>query len=266
MSGATENKVYVVTGANRNIGLGIVKTLLARPQHTVVATVRSEEAKTSLEDEARSVPKGTGSTLEIIKYDFSTAVPPEQVESTFAKLNIGHIDVLVLNTGGAQPLVHPSVTKAEDMRAAFELNSIAPLLVFQGLKSYLLQSKSTPKVISVTSAVGSIGDMDPFGGGGYGPSRAAQNWVARSIHLEFNGTKGDTRLICIALHPGWVQTETGQFAVDQWQSAFKAIDYKIEMPPTKLEDSISGIIKVIDDATAEHSGKFLTFEGKTLPW
>lgn len=266
MSATTETKVYVVTGANRGLGLGLVQSLLARPQHTVVATVRSEQATQSLEDEVKSVTKGTGSTLEIIQYDFSTAIAPNQVESTFAKLNIQHIDVLVLNAGGAQPMVPPSETTAEDLRAAFETNTIAPLLVFQGLKSYLLQAKSTPKLIWVTSSVGSIGDMDPFGGGAYGPSRAAQNWLARSIHLEFNGTKGDTRLIAIPLHPGWVQTRAGQYVVDQWQSALKAIDYNIEKPPTTLEDSVSGMIKVIDDATAEQSGQFLTFEGKSLPW
>jgi len=266
MSAAMDNTVYVVTGANRGLGLGLVQSLLARPQHTVVATVRSEQAKHVLEDEVKSISTGTGSKLEIIQYDFSTAIDPREVESNFAKLGMQHIDVLVLNAGGAQPMVPPSETTAEDLRADFETNTIAPLLVFQGLKHYLLRAKSMPKLIWVTSSVGSIADMDPFGGGAYGPSRAAQNWLARSIHLEFNGTKGNTRLIAIPLHPGWVQTRAGQFVVDQWQSALKAINYDIEKPPTTLEESVCGMIRVIDNATEEQSGQFLTYEGKTLPW
>ena len=261
-----DNTVYVVTGANRGLGLGLVQSLLARPQHTVVAIVRSEQAKYLLEDEIKNISTGTNSKLEIILYDFSTATDPKQVDSNFAELDIQHIDVLVLNAGGAQAMVPPSETTAEDLRVAFETNTIAPLLVFQGLKQYLLRAKSIPKLIWVSSSVGSIADMDPFGGGAYGPSRAAQNWLARSIHLEINGTKGHARLIAISLHPGWVQTRAGQFVLDQCQSALKAINHDIEKPPTKLEESVCGMIKVIDNATVEHSGQFLTYEGKNLPW
>ncbi|KAI4911465.1 hypothetical protein J4E85_011134 [Alternaria conjuncta] len=240
MSAGIDNTVYVVTGANRGLGLDFVQSLLTRPQHTVVATVRSEQAKHVLEDEIKSISKGTGSKLEVTQYDFSTAIDPKEVES--------------------------NESTAKDLRAAFETNTIAPLLVFQGLKQYLLRANSIPKLIWVTSSVESIADMGPFGGGAYGPSRAAQNWLARSIHLEYNGTKGNTRLIVIPLHPGWVQTRAGQFVVDQWQSALKAINYEMESPPTTLEESVCGMIKVIDNATAEHSGQVLTYEGKMLPW
>ncbi|KAI4680531.1 hypothetical protein J4E81_010212 [Alternaria sp. BMP 2799] len=236
MSAAIDNTVYIVTGANRGLGLGFVQSLLTRPQHTVVAT------------------------------DFSTAIDPKEVESKFAKFGFQHIDVPLLNAGGAQPMVPPSETTAKDLRAAFETNTIAPLLVFQGLKQYLLGANSIPKLIWVTSSVGSIADMDPFGGGAYGPSQAAQNWLARSNHLEYNSTKENTRLIVIPLHPGWVQTRADQFVVDQWQSALIAINYEIENPPTTLEESVCGMITVINNATAEHSGQFLTYKGKMLPW
>jgi NAD(P)-dependent dehydrogenase (short-subunit alcohol dehydrogenase family) len=266
MSTTTDTKVYVVTGANRGLGLGLVQSLLVRPQHTVVATVRSAEAKKSLQAEVKTVTPGTNSTLFIIQFDFSTSIAPEEVESTFAALKIDHIDVLILNAGGAQPMVQPSLTTAPDLRAAFETNTIAPLLVFQGLKSYLLCAKSTPKLIWVTSSVGSIGDMDAFGGGAYGPSRAAQNWLARSIHLEMNGTKGETKMIVVPLHPGWVQTRAGQYVVDQWKEELKKVEYEIEKPPTSVGVSVEGMIGVIEGAGVEQSGQFLTFEGKTLPW
>ncbi|RMZ67767.1 short-chain dehydrogenase reductase SDR [Pyrenophora seminiperda CCB06] len=263
-----KKKVYVITGANRGLGLGLVQALLARPQHTVVATVRSSDAQQSLENIIRTTTKGAGSTLSILQFDFSTAIPPAQIASTFASLNIPHIDVLILSAGGATPMVPPSQTTAEDLRSAYETNTIAPLLVFQGLKKYLLRSTSSsllPKLIWLTSSVGSIADMDALGGGAYGPSRAAQNWLARSIHLECNGG-GTSRLIVIPLHPGWVQTRAGQFVVDQWQDALKAVEYEIEQPPISIEESVGGMLRVIDGATAEQSGRFLSFEGKSLPW
>ena len=260
------SKVYLITGANRGLGFGLVLSLLAQSGYTVVATVRNEQAKEILQDETKDAPKGTGSTLEIIQFDFTIAIPPDEVAKAFARLNTPHIDVLILNAGRAYPMVPPSETTAEDLRAAFETNTIAPLLVFQGLKPYLLKAAGTPKLIWITSSVGSIAAMDPFGGGAYGPSRAAQNWLARSNHLEFNGTKGAPRLIAFPLHPGWVQTRAGQYVVDQWQAALKAIEYEIEQPPTTIKDSVSGMLKVINEATVAQSGQFLTFEGKTLSW
>jgi hypothetical protein len=35
---------------------------------------------------------------------------------------------------------------------------------------------------------------------------------------------------------------------------------------TTPEQSVKGMLKVIEDVTLEDSGKFLTWEGKILPW
>lgn len=40
----------------------------------------------------------------------------------------------------------------------------------------------------------------------------------------------------------------------------------LESAPTTTEDSVNGIVKVIDEATREKSDKFMTFEGKEIPW
>lgn len=106
----------------------------------------------------------------------------------------------------------------------------------------------------VTSSVGSIEEMEPLPGGAYGPSRAAKNWLTKALHQEH---KADG-LIVIALHPGWVQTRAGQFAADQWGYA--------QEPPLTVEASVAGMLEVIDTATQDESGKFLTQEGRVLGW
>ncbi|KAM0247608.1 hypothetical protein ACHAQJ_009774 [Trichoderma viride] len=246
------NYVYVVTGANRGLGLGLVLSLLTRPNTTVIATVRNEEAASALTQESIVALKGLGSRLRILKLDFSIMSSPVEVREAF-NFGIDHIDVLINNAGGAQPMVPAAEITASDLRAAFEVNTIAPLLVFQALWPFLQKSLS-PKLIMITSSVGSIADMEPVPGGAYGPSKAALNWLTKALHLE----NKDRGLIVIALHPGWVQTRAGQFVADQWGFA--------SGPPDTIESSVEGMLKIIDEASKETSGKFITQNGQILGW
>lgn len=252
---ADKNKiktVYFVTGANRGLGLGLVKTLVARPDTTVIATVRSPQAAAVLKEETAALQ----GHLHIIELDFSQAIAPETIRSAVAQLGVGHLDVLINNAGSVPPMVPALQTTADDLRAAFESDTIAPLLVFQALWPLLQKAPPprSPKLIMITSSVGSIAEMEPVPGGAYGPSRAAKNWLTKALHQEHK----DDGLIAIALHPGWVQTRAGQFAADQWGYA--------KGPPTTVEASVAGMMQVIDTATADTSGKFLTQEGEVLGW
>lgn len=167
------NTVYVITGGNRGIGLGLVKSLLARPSTTVIASVRNREAAASLE--AEDVSLGAGSQLHVAILDFSLAMPPaEMLEAIEAATAVDHIDVLINNAGSCPPMSIATQTSAEDMRAAFKTNTIAPLMVFQALWPLLQRAKTgASKVIMVTSTVGGIGYQEPLPGGAYGPSKAA---------------------------------------------------------------------------------------------
>lgn len=250
MVGEEINTVYVVTGANRGLGLGLVRKLLTRPHTTIIATVRSEQAATSLKGEI-SMDQGN---LHIIELDFSKAIAPEVIRKMVDQLGVDHIDVLINNAGSVPAMTPAITTTAADLRAAFETDTIAPLLVFQALWPLLQKSKSSPKLIMVTSSVGSIAEMEPVPGGAYGPSRAAKNWLTKALHQEHK----DDGLIAIAMHPGWVQTRAGQFAADQWGYA--------QGPPVTVESSVAGMLNVIDTATQDQSGKFLTQEGEVLGW
>ena len=94
-------------------------------------------------------------------------------------------------------------TSAEDLRESFETNTIAPLMVFQAFWPLMQKSAATPKLVMTTSSVGSITQMEPMPGGAYGPTKAALNWITKSLHHQHE------RLIAIALHPGWGQDAHG---------------------------------------------------------
>ncbi|GJC89908.1 norsolorinic acid ketoreductase nor1 [Colletotrichum liriopes] len=256
------NIVYVLTGGNRGIGLGIVKKLLARPATTVVASVRNEAAAATLTTDAASIDNGDGSNLHIMILDFSVAVAPLAIRKAFTAATAGtidRVDVLIANASMVSPLTPSITTTAEDLRTSFEVNTISPLLTFQGLWPFMDKPRSAgespPKFIAITSCVGSIECLEPVPGGAYGPSKAALNWITKSLHLQHK----DSGLVSVAIHPGWVQTDAGRFSAKSW-------GYE-PGPPDTIEDSVDGILKVIDKATRETaSGKFLTQTGQLFPW
>ena len=109
---------------------------------------------------------------------------------------LDHIDVLIANTGINNNIGRVLETAAEDMRAHFEINAIAPLLLFQAALPLLEKSKQ-PKFIAISSSMGSISEMEPLKGLAYGASKSALNYIARKIHWEHEN------LVSVALHPGY---------------------------------------------------------------
>lgn len=252
------NTVYVVTGTNKGIGLGLVKALLARPATTVVASVRSDDAAATLKSAVADVTKGDGSVLHVMLLDFSTAPSPAAVREAFTAATAGTIDrvhVLISNAASPFPMTPTSATAADDFRRAFEINTIAPLMVFQGLWPLMDAPEGEPpaKFIGITSSVGSIECLEPVPGGAYGPSKAALNHITKSLHAQHKN------LVAVALHPGWVQTYMGDYAAKAW-------GYE-PGPPDTIDSSVTGVLQVVDAASRETtSGKFVTQTGQVMPW
>lgn len=255
------NTTYVITGANRGIGLGLVQAYLARPSTTVVGVVRNDTAATSLKTAAEKVTKGTNSLLHVVQVDFSAAGSPEAVRERFlaATGGLSHVNTLIYSAGHVTTMAPTIAITAEHLRESFEINTIGPLTAFQAL--WPLMEKGTaatgapPKFIMLSSSMGSIGGMEPFPGGAYGPSKAAANYIVKALHLQM----GQSGLVSVALHPGWVQTAMGDFVAKEWNYAAG--------PPDTVEDSVKGIVKVVDEASRETvSGKFVTQTGQELPW
>ncbi|KAL2132226.1 hypothetical protein VTI74DRAFT_4082 [Chaetomium olivicolor] len=235
------NTVYVATGTNSGLGLGMVKTFLSGLNTTVIGTVRNAAASETLKSEAASVHAATTAACTLFKLDFPNAVPAEKIRETFAAAcpDVGHVDVYVNNAGFSTPMAAVALVSASDMRAAYETNTIAPLLVFHAFRPLLPN----------------IGGMEPVPGGAYGPSKAALNYLTKAIHVQEEASD----MVAVALHPGWVQMRNGHFVAKEW-------GYE-PGPPVTVEDSVKGMVSIIDGATRESfSGQLVTMTGQILPW
>jgi len=79
----------------------------------------------------------------------------------------------------------------------------------------------------------------------YRCSKAAVNAASRSMHVDLK----KSGIIVIALHPGWVRTDMGG-----------------PKAPLSIDESANGITTLLESLNSSHSGKFLQYDGKELPW
>ncbi|KAE8442533.1 hypothetical protein EG329_003248 [Mollisiaceae sp. DMI_Dod_QoI] len=246
MSGLT----YLITGANRGIGKGLLSAYVLRPNTTVIAAVRNIKSAT---EAFSSVPLGPGSKIITVKIDSTIDTDAAAaVEELKTKYGITNIDVL-LPVAGLLDVIAPVLeTPAEQMRKHFEVNSIAPLILLQAFKP-LLDASSSPKFLVLTSSLGSIGDMQnmPVPFFAYGASKAAANYFVRKVAFE------NPKLVSMAFNPGWVQTDMGSSAAKQ---------VGLDDAPMTLEDSINGLLKLFDEASLEKTGTFTAVSGEPIPW
>ena len=79
----------------------------------------------------------------------------------------------------------------------------------------------------------------------YRSSKTALNQVVKSLSVDLK----PMGITVIALHPGWVKTDMGG-----------------PNAPVQIDESVEGMMKVIDSTAISNSGTFLNYDGKELPW
>ncbi|KAK4446951.1 NAD(P)-binding protein [Podospora aff. communis PSN243] len=248
--------VVFITGASRGIGKALAETYLLRPNHTVIASVRNLSSPSA--QALESLSAATGSRLLLAKIENTNPTDPAEAIKQLQDAGIDHIDVAIANAGGTSGRILKPVETVppKDILDLFEINAMGPLYFYQAVLPLLLKSTKTPKFVSVSSAAGSMGNMEMWGANratAYGLAKTGLNWITLAAHC---GTK---ELVAFALHPGLVQTELGSKS---------AREMGLEDAPTTVKESIDAILALVDAATREKtSGKFYdAISGEELPW
>jgi NAD(P)-dependent dehydrogenase (short-subunit alcohol dehydrogenase family) len=227
---------YVVTGANRGIGLGFVEALLRRGD-TVYATSRDPQNANALN---ALIPSSEG-RLHVLPLDVANADQCKAFGAYFADKTV---DVLISNAG---ILDHESVLGSidyDEMRRGFETNTLGPLRVLEALLPSMRKGQKK-LVVNISTQMASIADNGMGGYYAYRASKAALNMVTRSAALDLKHED----FVVFALHPGWVQTDMGG-----------------EAASLTVEQSVSAMMGIIDTSDASRSGTFWSWKGHTLPW
>lgn len=245
------NPTYLITGVNKGIGFGLLESYLSRPNHTIVAAVRDPTASSSA---LTALPKAHGTKLIIVKIESASATDAfTAVSELQSKHNITSLDVVIANAGIGNEWSSVLKTSPESVREYNEVNTIGPLILFQATWPLLEKSKD-PKFILMGTGISSftLAEQLRAPSAGYGASKAAVSYIARKIHFEHEA------LTTVILYPGWVKTELGNELAKSLGAAEAAIT---------VEESVAGVMKVVDEATREKTGgKFIDQEGKPIPW
>ncbi|WAR21288.1 CSGA-like protein [Mya arenaria] len=86
----------------------------------------------------------------------------------------------------------------------------------------------------------------------YRMSKAALNMATKNLSIELG--RGRTPVICVALHPGTVDTDLSRPYHKNVKNLFTT------------EDSVKKLLTVIDSLTVDDTGKFFTYNKELLPF
>ncbi len=186
------NKLAVIIGASRGLGLAIVQELLERGWK-VIGTARQEAGP--LQALAARFPD----RLEIEHVDI---VQPEEVSALKSRLSGRNLDLLFVNAGVANAR-HETVgeVSTEDFVRVMTTNALSPLRVVEQLDGNV-RAGGTIGIMS--SGLGSVADNERGGFEVYRASKAALNTLMRS----YASRKGQEHTLLL-LAPGWIKTDMG---------------------------------------------------------
>lgn len=149
------------------------------------------------------------------------------------------VDLLIANAG----IYGKTGLDPEAWAHVLRVNAIGPTLVADALRPNVAAS-SLKRMVAVTSGMGSIaetgGDHIP-----YRSSKAALNMAWKNLAVTY---AADGIAVAV-INPGWVQTDMGG-----------------PNASISVQRSVQGMRQVIDTLTPAKSGRFLSWDGRELPW
>ena len=225
---------YLITGANRGIGLEMSKGVLAAGDR-LIAVCRQPAKADALN---ALVEKSNGAGVV-----YGADACDEAALNAIAEQVKGAIDVVVCNAGviSARGGIDDADNHAAAVSQVLMTNMAGPFFTARAFLKHLKNSKH-PRIAIISSYMGSQqhqGSSAHF----YRASKAGANNLMVTLANELKSAG----ITVTSFHPGWVRTDMGGAGAD--------------LSP---QESAAALLERFRELTLKQSGAFLNYDGKTL--
>ena len=221
----------LIIGANRGLGLEFAKQYSNKENNVFATTRNKNNAK-----ELYSIKN-----IKVFELDLNS---DKSLDNFIKDISSQKIDILIHNAGIFRDEQLDEDLNIDAWMNELRINAVIPIILARKLKSNL-QMGLSKKIVFISSQMGSIDDNYSGRFYFYRSSKSALNSAAKSLSIDWK----EDGISILILHPGWVKTDMGGNSA------------KLEIP-----DSISQMIRVIQDLNLANSGSFVNYAGEKLEW
>lgn len=239
-------KTVLITGANKSIGFETARQLLALGYFVYIGSrdkARGDAAVKQLNDEGYT-------DAEVLIID---VVDAESINAAAATLEakIPHLDVLINNAGipGVYPQEASKVTQ-ENIRTVFDTNFFGVIATTQAFLP-LLQKSAEPRIVNVSSDLGSLGN------------HSNPDWRHYDVKVTAY-CSSKTALNAYTVMLAYELRDTA-FKVNSVNPGYTATDFNNHTGYKTVEEGAEPITKYATIGADGPTGKFFSAEGES-PW
>ena len=230
--------------ANSGIGLELTRQLMAKGTYHVFLCSRSPDKGAAALKQLQT--ENMSGTAEAITLDVTD---DDTITTAFESIqqNHGRLDILVNNAAVA--IVPGASTMRERMQKAFDTNATGPAVVTQVFGPLLQKSQTTPRIINVSSGVGSIerrfNKESPF---------------YRYYDLEYRASKCALSMVTANQYAQYADSEIGAkvFAYDPGFTVSNLGPHNQKSSGARdVSESVKPLVDVLEGKRDDENGKFL---------
>jgi NAD(P)-dependent dehydrogenase (short-subunit alcohol dehydrogenase family) len=226
--------IALVTGANKGIGLEVVRQLAALGWH-VFLTGR-------LLASVRRAASPLGPSVIPVPLDVTSQISIDAAFSSTSQ-TVNHLDVLINNAG---ILDHDDASIFDlppgRLRRMIETNTIGALRMSQAFLP-LLRKSEFGRIINVSSGAGQLSDM-----GTWAPAYSISKTALNGVTVQFAAALAGSNIAVNSMCPGWVNTDMGG-----------------REAPRSIEQGADTIVWLATEAPQSMTGLFIR-DRKPIPW
>lgn len=233
------------------MGYEFVRQLRDRPGAIVFASSRNPEKATNLQ---KLTDKGN---VHIVKIGNQ----PESINESLAAAELvkkvaGKVDIVIANAGIFDHETSIADTPMSMYQEMLDVDLLNVIALFKAMRPLMLESArkgGSAKFVAVSTQYGSLNMVEQLPGqsSAYAIAKAALNMFMRHVLYE----EKKNGILAIPIHPGVVSTE-----------GVAELARRIGLATITPEESIDGMMKIVDRATPNDDIHLWRFDGIQLPW